>query len=39
MYPSEILATELILGETAGYEKEWNINGEHVLLGVEKQEQ
>ncbi|MCI8373121.1 MAG: isoleucine--tRNA ligase [Lachnospiraceae bacterium] len=36
---SEILATELILGETAGYEKEWNINGEHVLLGVEKQEQ
>ncbi len=34
---SEILATDLVLGCTAGYEKEWNINGENVILGVEKQ--
>ena len=33
---SEILATDLVLGETAGYEKEWNINGEKVELAVEK---
>jgi len=24
------------VGEVAGYEKEWNINGEKVTLGVEK---
>ena len=33
----EVLATDLVLGETKGYVKEWNINGENVVLGVEKQ--
>ena len=32
----EVLATDLVLGETKGYVKEWNINGEDVVLGVEK---
>jgi len=32
----EVLAEELFLGETKGYEKEWKINTEHVLMGVEK---
>ena len=35
---AEVLAKELVLGETAGYEKEWNINKEQVTMGVEKQE-
>ena len=30
------LADEVKAGEVAGYEKEWNINGEKVTLGVEK---
>ena len=34
---SEVLAVDLVLGETRGYVKEWNINGENVVLGVEKQ--
>ena len=34
---SEVLAVDLILGNTQGYVKEWNINGENVVLGVEKQ--
>ena len=34
---SEVLAVDLILGSTQGYVKEWNINGENVVLGVEKQ--
>lgn len=34
---SEVLAVDLVLGETKGYVKEWNINGENVVLGVEKQ--
>jgi len=25
-----------MLGQTGGYAKEWNINGEKVMLGVEK---
>ena len=33
----EVLAVDLVLGETKGYVKEWNINGENVVLGVEKQ--
>ena len=33
---SEVLAKEMILGETKGYEKEWNINSEKVVLGVSK---
>jgi isoleucyl-tRNA synthetase len=34
---SEVLALDIILDETKGYAKEWNINGEHVMLSVEKQ--
>ncbi len=33
----DVMATGLTLGETAGYVKEWNINGETVTLAVEKQ--
>ncbi len=33
---SEVLAEELILGETDGFIKDWNINGENVTLGVVK---
>ncbi|BCN28825.1 isoleucine--tRNA ligase [Anaeromicropila herbilytica] len=33
---SEVLAEHIILGETKGFTKEWNINGEDVVLGVEK---
>ncbi|WP_367568002.1 isoleucine--tRNA ligase [Lacrimispora sp.] len=32
----EVLAEDIVLGRTAGYVKEWNINGEDVTLGVEK---
>ncbi|MCF0146229.1 MAG: isoleucine--tRNA ligase [Eubacterium sp.] len=32
----DVLGLEIITGETAGYEKEWSINGEKVVLGVEK---
>ncbi len=32
----EVLADGVTLGETAGYVKEWNINGESVVLGVKK---
>ena len=34
---SEVLANEVIFGKINGYYKEWNINGENVELGVEKQ--
>lgn len=34
---NEVLAEDIILGESKGYVKEWNINGEVVVLGVEKQ--
>ena len=30
------LADNIMLGQTGGYAKEWNINGEKVMLGVEK---
>ncbi len=33
---SEVLAEQISIGKVAGYEKDWNINGEHVMLGVEK---
>ncbi|MFV0341753.1 MAG: isoleucine--tRNA ligase [Anaerocolumna sp.] len=33
---SEVLAKEILLGEIKGFEKEWNINGEVVTLGVVK---
>ena len=33
---SEVLAEEIFIGKITGYEKDWNINGEHVMLGVEK---
>ena len=32
-----VLADRIVCGETAGYSKEWNINGEKITLGVEKQ--
>ncbi len=34
---SEVMASELAQGNLSGYQKGWNINGEHVELGVEKQ--
>ncbi len=33
---SEVLAEEMLLGETKGYEKEWNINKEKVTMAVSK---
>ena len=33
---SEVLAAEVKLGNTTGYVKDWNINGEDVTLGVER---
>ena len=32
----EVLADHIFLGEMKGFTKEWNINGETVMLGVEK---
>lgn len=32
----EVLAKEVVFGEKIGYNKEWNLNGEKVTLGVEK---
>ncbi len=32
----EVLADRIVTGQTAGYVKEWNINGETATLGVEK---
>ena len=32
----EVLATEVVKAEPAGYVKEWKINGEAVMMGVEK---
>ena len=34
---SEVLADEVVLGETDGYVKDWNINGENVTMGVKRQ--
>ena len=33
---AEVLAEEVVLGETEGYVKDWNINKEHVTMGVTK---
>ena len=33
---SEVLAEEIVTGETKGYEKEWNINSEKVTMAVER---
>ena len=33
---SEVLAEEVLLDTTQGYEKEWNINSQKVTLAVEK---
>ena len=33
---SEVLADEIVTGQTGGYSKEWSINGEKVVLGVER---
>ena len=32
----EVLATEVVKETPTGYTKEWNINGEKVMMGVEK---
>ena len=32
----EVLADEIVTGQAQGYVKEWNINGETTILGVEK---
>lgn len=34
---SEVLAIDIISGNTKGFVKEWNINGEIVMIGVERQ--
>ena len=36
MIKSETLTDEIVLGSAEGFTKEWNINGENVILGVEK---
>ena len=33
---AEVLAEEIVTGETKGYEKEWNINSEKVTMAVER---
>ena len=33
---SEVMADNIMLGQMRGFTKEWNINGETVMLGVEK---
>ena len=33
------MAKEIVADRMGGYEKEWNINGEEVTLGVEKLQQ
>ena len=33
---NDVLATEIVCGQTDGFTKEWNINGENVTLGVKK---
>ncbi len=33
---SEVMADKAVYGQVSGYTKEWNINGENVVLGVEK---
>lgn len=36
MIRSEVLADEIDTKEASGYKKEWNLNGENVILGVSK---
>ena len=31
-----VLGKEIVNGQMAGFSKDWNINGEDVILGVEK---
>ncbi len=33
---NDVLAKDVVTGQTSGYEKEWDINGEKVTLAVEK---
>ena len=33
---SEVMATDVVTGTTDGVEKNWNINGEEVVLAVKK---
>ena len=33
---NEVLADNILIGTMGGYAKEWNINGENVMFGVEK---
>ena len=33
---TDVMADEIVYDTATGYSKEWNINGEHVTLGVEK---
>ena len=31
-----VLAEQIVVGEMKGYEKEWDINGENSMIGVER---
>ena len=33
---SDVLATDVVTGSVDGYSKEWNLNGEKVVLAVKK---
>ena len=35
----EVLAAQVVYRQTDGYVKDWNINGEHVVLGVRKEQE
>jgi isoleucyl-tRNA synthetase len=32
----EVMADDIAIGSADGYTKEWDINGEHVTLGVKR---
>jgi isoleucyl-tRNA synthetase len=32
----DVMASDIVSGQVDGYSKEWNINGETVVLGVKK---
>ena len=36
MIQNDVLCERIVLEKAQGYTKEWNINGENVILGVEK---
>ncbi|MBQ6321255.1 MAG: isoleucine--tRNA ligase [Lachnospiraceae bacterium] len=36
---NDVLSSRIVTGSTHGYEKSWNVNGENVILGVEKVEE